>query len=72
MDVLHGPQTRVIGGPSGIGHATAQLFRRPGATVHVTGTRPGPEDYCAEDVSDLTGVSSTSRVAPRRHSTAPA
>jgi 3-oxoacyl-[acyl-carrier protein] reductase len=58
MDVLnfHGRQALVIGGSSGIGNATAQLFRKHGAAVHVTGTRPGPEDYSAEDVSDLTGL----------------
>jgi 3-oxoacyl-[acyl-carrier protein] reductase len=58
MDVLdfHGRQALVIGGSTGIGNASAQLFRQHGAAVHVTGTRRGPEDYSAEDVSDLSGL----------------
>lgn len=61
MDVLDlkGRQALVIGGSTGIGNATAQLFRRHGAAVHVTGTRPGPEHYSAGEVSDLAGLGYT-------------
>ncbi len=46
----------VIGGSSGIGKATAQAFRGCGATVHVTGTRAGPDDYSKDEGSDLEGL----------------
>lgn len=46
-----GTNALVTGGTSGIGHATALLLRDSGATVTITGTRAGPQDY---DV-DLSG-----------------
>lgn len=42
----------ITGGTSGIGHATAVLFRDAGARVTVTGTKPAPGDYEA----DLSGM----------------
>jgi NAD(P)-dependent dehydrogenase (short-subunit alcohol dehydrogenase family) len=47
-----GTQTLITGGTSGIGHATAALFRDAGARVTVTGTKAGPDDYD----TDLTGM----------------
>ncbi|MFI9531760.1 SDR family NAD(P)-dependent oxidoreductase [Nocardia fusca] len=47
-----GTAALVTGGTSGIGHATAALFRDAGADVTVTGTRPAPADYD----TDLTGM----------------
>lgn len=47
-----GTNALVTGGTSGIGHATASLLRDSGATVTITGTRAGPQDY---DV-DLSGL----------------
>jgi 3-oxoacyl-[acyl-carrier protein] reductase len=44
----------VIGGSSGIGNGIAHDFRRHGAAVTVTGTRPGPGDYDTAQGSDLT------------------
>jgi NAD(P)-dependent dehydrogenase (short-subunit alcohol dehydrogenase family) len=35
----------VTGGTSGIGHAVATAFADAGATVTITGTRRGPDDY---------------------------
>ncbi len=35
----------VTGASQGIGYAIATLFKRAGAEVHVTGTRPSPSDY---------------------------
>jgi NAD(P)-dependent dehydrogenase (short-subunit alcohol dehydrogenase family) len=40
-----GTQALITGGTSGIGHATAMLFRDAGATVTVTGTRGNANDY---------------------------
>ena len=51
-----GQQVLVVGGSTGIGNATAQMFRRHGAHVQVTGTRPGASDYRAEEISDLKGI----------------
>lgn len=51
-----GKTVLVVGGSSGIGNGIAQAFRTQGAHVHVWGTRPAPEDYNAEDGSDLTGL----------------
>ena len=47
-----GTTALVTGGTSGIGHATAVMFRESGAAVTVTGTKPGRSDY---DV-DLSGM----------------
>ncbi|OBK40868.1 oxidoreductase [Mycobacterium sp. 1245111.1] len=47
-----GTTVLVTGGTSGIGHATASLFRDAGADVAVTGTKPAATDYDA----DLSGV----------------
>lgn len=47
-----GTQTLVTGGTSGIGHATASLFRDAGAEVTITGTKPSASDY---DI-DLSGM----------------
>lgn len=43
-----GTTVLVTGATSGIGHATALLFRDAGADVVVTGTRPRAEDYDAD------------------------
>ncbi len=40
-----GTEALITGGTSGIGHATATLFRDAGAAVTVTGTKAGPGDY---------------------------
>lgn len=48
-----GTTALVTGGTSGIGYATASLLRDSGATVTITGTRQGPDDY--DDV-ELSGV----------------
>lgn len=42
----------ITGGTSGIGHATAVLFRDAGAEVTITGTKPAATDYQA----DLSGM----------------
>jgi 3-oxoacyl-[acyl-carrier protein] reductase len=47
-----GTYVLITGGTSGIGHATALLFRDAGATVTITGTKDGPDDYD----TDLTGM----------------
>lgn len=48
-----GTEALITGGTSGIGHATATLFRDAGATVTVTGTRAEAGAY----ETDLTGMS---------------
>jgi 3-oxoacyl-[acyl-carrier protein] reductase len=47
-----GTEALVTGGTSGIGHATAVLFRGAGARVTITGTRPTAADYD----TDLSGM----------------
>jgi 3-oxoacyl-[acyl-carrier protein] reductase len=47
-----GTTVLITGGTSGIGHATATLFRDAGAEVTVTGTKPAATDYA----TDLSGV----------------
>lgn len=47
-----GTEALITGGTSGIGHATATLFRDAGATVTVTGTKASSSDYD----TDLTGM----------------
>ena len=47
-----GTAVLITGGTSGIGHATAVLFRDAGAEVAVTGTKPTVTDYEA----DLSGM----------------
>src|SRR5690349_10338538 len=47
-----GTTALITGGTSGIGHATATLFRDAGAEVTVTGTKPAAADYD----TDLNGM----------------
>jgi 3-oxoacyl-[acyl-carrier protein] reductase len=47
-----GTEVLVTGGTSGIGHATATLFRDSGAEVTITGTKPAAADYD----TDLSGM----------------
>ena len=47
-----GTTALITGGTSGIGHATASLFRDAGALVSITGTKPTAGDYD----TDLSGL----------------
>jgi 3-oxoacyl-[acyl-carrier protein] reductase len=47
-----GTTVLITGGTSGIGHATASLFRDAGAQITITGTKPSAADYDA----DLSGM----------------
>lgn len=47
-----GTSALITGGTSGIGHATAVLFRDAGAQVAITGTKPAVTDY-ETDLSDM-------------------
>ncbi|MEM1051118.1 MAG: SDR family oxidoreductase [Pseudomonadota bacterium] len=46
----------IIGGSSGIGNGMAHEFRKAGAEVLVTGTRPDAGDYLESEDSDFTGL----------------
>ncbi|KEO90183.1 3-oxoacyl-ACP reductase [Erythrobacter longus] len=52
-----GKRVVIIGGSSGIGNGMAHEFRRAGADVLVTGTRPDEGDYLEAEDSDFTGLS---------------
>ncbi len=47
----------VIGGSGGIGNGIGQSFRKRGAEVHVTGTRPDAGDYLEAEDSEFTELS---------------
>lgn len=51
-----GKRVLVVGGTSGIGNATAQAFRKQGASVQVWGTRQAVADYDKSTDSDLGGL----------------
>ena len=51
-----GKRVVITGGSSGIGNGIAHEFRKAGAEVHVTGTRPDEGDYLEAEDSDFTGL----------------
>jgi len=51
-----GKQVLVVGGSSGIGHATARAFQAAGAKVHVTGTRADPDAYGPDAAARFEGL----------------
>jgi len=51
-----GKTVLIIGGSSGIGNGIAHGFRKSGASVTVTGTRPDEGDYLEAEDSDFTGL----------------
>ncbi len=51
-----GKKVLVTGGSSGIGNGIAHEFRRAGADVMVTGTRPDEGDYLEAEDSDFSGL----------------
>ncbi len=53
---FNGKRLVVIGGSSGIGNGIAHEFRKAGADVLVTGTRPDEGDYLEAEDSDFTGL----------------
>ena len=61
-----GSTVLVTGGTSGIGHATAVIFREAGAAVTVTGTKSGADDYRV----DLSGMAYRQVVFADRATTA--
>lgn len=69
-----GAHVLVTGGTSGIGAASAALFREAGAQVTITGTRGGASDYDADlsgyrylqlDIEDKASIDSVAAALPR-------
>lgn len=51
-----GKTALIVGGSTGIGNGIAHAYRRHGAAVHVTGTRPDEGDYLEAEDSDFNGL----------------
>ena len=64
-----GTTALITGGTSGIGHATAVLFRDAGAEVAITGTQPTVTDY-GVDLSETSWHDLGVHPAPNRKQTA--